>query len=181
VQLGDHTHVVGIRPGAPNHGHGRARGQALPEFALILPVMLLVVFSIFDLGRAVYAYSTISGAARTASRVAIIDQNLSTDCVLQRQAARCAAADQSVGLGVAASSVTITFLDADALADNPPQRIDCVPPEIGCIAEVTVPYSFSAVTPVISNIVGTINMSSTTQLSIEALCVSSVTKRCGGS
>ena len=33
------------------------RGQAMVEFALIIPIFLLFVFGILDLGRAVYAYS----------------------------------------------------------------------------------------------------------------------------
>lgn len=39
-------------------------GQSLVEFAIVLPVLLLLVVMIFDLGRAVYYSSAIHNAAR---------------------------------------------------------------------------------------------------------------------
>ena len=46
----------------------RSRGQALVEFALVLPIFILILVGIFDLGRAVYVYSTVNNAAREAVR-----------------------------------------------------------------------------------------------------------------
>ena len=40
------------------------RGQSLVEFALVLPVFVLVLVSLFDLGRGVFAYNTLTNAAR---------------------------------------------------------------------------------------------------------------------
>ena len=54
---------------------GSRRGQALVEFALVLPIFILLLVGIFDFGRAIYAYNTISNAAREAVRVGIVDQN----------------------------------------------------------------------------------------------------------
>ena len=45
-------------------------GQTLVEFALVLPVFLLVVFGLFDVGRLVFTNATISQAAREGARVA---------------------------------------------------------------------------------------------------------------
>ena len=45
--------------------------QALIEFALISPVLLLLLFGIVDIGRAVFYYDTISHAAREGARVAV--------------------------------------------------------------------------------------------------------------
>ena len=47
------------------------QGQTLVEFALLIPVFLLIVVVVFDLGRAVYYYSTISNAAREATRFGV--------------------------------------------------------------------------------------------------------------
>lgn len=44
--------------------------QALIEFALISPVLLLLLFGIIDLGRAVFYYDTLSHAAREGARAA---------------------------------------------------------------------------------------------------------------
>jgi hypothetical protein len=49
--------------------HAEQDGQILIEFALVLPVFLLVVFGLLDVGRLVYTNSTISQAAREAARV----------------------------------------------------------------------------------------------------------------
>jgi Flp pilus assembly protein TadG len=45
--------------------------QALIEFALISPVLLLLLFGIVDIGRAVFYYDTINHAAREGARTAV--------------------------------------------------------------------------------------------------------------
>ena len=47
------------------------RSQALIEFALISPVLLLLLFGIIDIGRAVFYYDTLSHAAREGARAAV--------------------------------------------------------------------------------------------------------------
>ncbi len=49
-----------------NNGH---HGQSLIEFALILPLMVLVIVGIFELGRAFFSYIAISNAAREGVRM----------------------------------------------------------------------------------------------------------------
>lgn len=46
----------------------RPRGVALVEFALILPLLLLLSFLTFEFGRAIHYYNTLAKAAREASR-----------------------------------------------------------------------------------------------------------------
>ena len=48
------------------------RGQSLVEFALILPMMLLVMFMITEFGRAIYQYNVLSQAAREGARIAVV-------------------------------------------------------------------------------------------------------------
>lgn len=50
----------------------RARGQAMVEFALIVPLLVLVLMGIFDLGRGVYAYNVLASAAREGARYGIL-------------------------------------------------------------------------------------------------------------
>lgn len=47
-------------------------GDALVEFALVLSVLMLVLMGIFDFGRAFYANSALTNAARDGARYAII-------------------------------------------------------------------------------------------------------------
>ena len=57
------------------HGFGKTlfparNGQSMVEFALILPLLVLFIIGIFDLGRAFFAYIAITNAAREGTRVA---------------------------------------------------------------------------------------------------------------
>jgi Flp pilus assembly protein TadG len=56
-----------MRPGTRRTGQ---ESQALIEFALVSPVLLLLVFGIIDLGRAVFYYDTLNNGAREGGRVA---------------------------------------------------------------------------------------------------------------
>jgi Flp pilus assembly protein TadG len=55
--------------------HSEQRSQALIEFALISPVLLLLLFGIVDIGRAVFYYDTIGHAAREGARTAVQASN----------------------------------------------------------------------------------------------------------
>lgn len=50
----------------------RSRGQALVEFAIVLPVFFLVVAGMFDLGLGVYSDLTLVNAAREGARLGVI-------------------------------------------------------------------------------------------------------------
>ena len=47
-------------------------GQSLVEFALIFPLIILLLMGLFDIGRAVFYYSTLNTAVREGTRLAII-------------------------------------------------------------------------------------------------------------
>ncbi|HKW73504.1 MAG TPA: TadE family protein [Candidatus Dormibacteraeota bacterium] len=55
--------------------HHLQRSQALIEFALVSPVLLLLLFGVVDIGRAVFYYDTINHAAREGARVAVRASN----------------------------------------------------------------------------------------------------------
>lgn len=52
--------------------HGGQSGQALVEFALTLPIFLLLTLGLFELGRAVWLYNTLSGMAREGARWGVV-------------------------------------------------------------------------------------------------------------
>jgi hypothetical protein len=54
---------------------GSQRSQALIEFALISPVLLLLTFGIVDIGRAVFYFDTLNHGAREAARTAVRASN----------------------------------------------------------------------------------------------------------
>jgi hypothetical protein len=57
----------------------RSRGQALVEFAVIIPVFLFLLMGILDFGRAVWATTSLASAAREAARYAIAHGGSATD------------------------------------------------------------------------------------------------------
>ncbi len=56
------------------------RSQALVEFALVAPVMLLLGFLSIDVGRLVYTFAAISSAAREGARTASLQSTAQSDC-----------------------------------------------------------------------------------------------------
>jgi TadE-like protein len=55
-----------------HHRSSRTRGQALTEFALVLPLFLALLFVIVDFGRVVWATGSLASAAREGARYAIV-------------------------------------------------------------------------------------------------------------
>lgn len=133
----------------------RCRGQALAEFALVLPLLLLLMVGILDFGRAVYASHTIGNAAREAARLAIVDQN--PDKV------RAHGADHAVGLS---TTVTATYWNPVPNAD-PAQNGSCSPVVRECIVVLTVVTDYVPATPIIGGLIGPIRLTATTEMPVE--------------
>ena len=115
------------------------RAQALVEFAIVVPIFLLVVLGLFDMGRAIFYYNTASNATREAVRLGIVDQN--TGDIRQE------AVDSASGvMPISIADVTVEYLAPD-LADTGP----CVaaPHDIGCVVRVEVTHTFQPATPFI--------------------------------
>jgi hypothetical protein len=70
----------------------RSRGQSLVEFALTLPILLLIIFGLIDLGRAVFISNSLAEAARDGARYGSVQarswndarRNLVEDWILDR-------------------------------------------------------------------------------------------------
>ncbi|GAB6174609.1 hypothetical protein JCM15765_40870 [Paradesulfitobacterium aromaticivorans] len=50
-------------------------GQAALELALVIPLLLLLIFAVTEMGRVGYAYITVNNAARAGARVASVGGN----------------------------------------------------------------------------------------------------------
>jgi hypothetical protein len=55
-----------------NRSRSHGAGQALVETALVIPIFLMLLMGIVDLGRAVWATTSLASAAREATRFAIV-------------------------------------------------------------------------------------------------------------
>ena len=122
----------------------RDRGSVAVEFALLLPVLLLLIFGIIDFGRAINDRITLTQAAREGARLASL--GYSTSAVTTRT--------QSAATGLSPVTVTVTS-SCPAGAG------------VGVDAVVTTSYTFSFVTPVgaFAAMFGTANFGSTLSLS----------------
>lgn len=80
------------------------RGQDLVEFAIVLPLLFLVLFGVLDLGRLFFSGITITNAARRGARYAARSRNKPVSDVIA--AARDEAASTSIDLSSTPISVT---------------------------------------------------------------------------
>ena len=139
------------------------RGQALVEFALVIPIFMLLLVAVFDLGRAVFAYNTLTNAAREGARMAIVNQDVPTITARAKgQTAVVELDDPSVQVGF--------YQVAD---DGTPDLSDpCVPAAVGCLALVSFEATYHPITPFIANIAfrDGVTFTATSVLSVEYSC-----------
>jgi Flp pilus assembly protein TadG len=89
------------------------RGQALVEFALILPIILLLVMGMLEFARAWNTRQAVTDAAREGARLAVVqDPTINQDTVKARIATALAR------LGIPGTAVTIAFDEAAAPGGN---------------------------------------------------------------
>ena len=100
-----------------------SRGQGLVEFALVLPLFLLLLFGMVEFGRAWMTKNILTGAAREAVRLAAVQENFATSTTVAKQ--RAIEVLISAGISISPDDVQVT------ISDSPEPTI-----------EVTVPYSF---------------------------------------
>jgi Flp pilus assembly protein TadG len=104
------------------------QGQELVEYALALPVMLLLLMSILDLGRVVYVYSALHNSVREGARYGIIRPTdaLGIETVVRTRA-----------VGLDPTQLTVSVFQPNLLT-----------------IRVRVTYLFTAVTPIVGALVG---------------------------
>lgn len=84
----------------------RERGQATVEFALILPVLLLILFSVLEFGTAFWRYQQLSAAASEGARRAAVSRSNPSRASLIETAVRNASPgleEESIGITVTSS------------------------------------------------------------------------------
>ncbi|MFQ5945131.1 MAG: TadE family protein [Anaerolineae bacterium] len=137
------------------------KGQSTLEAALTFPVLIIVLLGIFDLGRAILAYSTISNAAREGARYGIIHPTWRDsdgvrpydeyNTIEGHAAFHMTTVDPSrveIQVCFPPSNYDMAIYDFDACSN---QNTD---PKRGDPVAVTVRYNFLAATPVISALWG---------------------------
>lgn len=101
-------------------------GQDLAEYALILPIFLLVIFSIFDMGRAVYYYSALQNSVREGARYGIIypEDTTGIENIVRQKA---------VGLDVNDLNIYTSYPSGDTIQVRATFQFQIVTPIIGAL------------------------------------------------
>ncbi len=100
-------------------------GQELMEFAMTLPILALLVFGIFDLGRVVYFYTAMQNSAREGARYGAVNpwqQNLVESRTKER----------TLGIGASELIVAVNY-DCDYVKGKIDYTFDPITPFIGNI------------------------------------------------
>lgn len=137
----------------------RSRGQTLAEFALVIPILIVMLMGIFDLGRAVFAYNAITNAAREGARLGIVNQF--ADKIKERAVSMAPTADQDP------NAVTVSISKPDSAPDDD----DCAGSvAVGCVVYVRYESEFTAITPIIGSLLGPMTLTAESVEPIEYVC-----------
>jgi hypothetical protein len=140
------------------------RGQSLVEFALVFPLAILMLIAIFDAGRAVFLYNSLTNAAREGARLAIVNQDKSL--VVQR------VQGQTFGAGLtnAGDPNDVVSFYRSTPNDDPTDNAQCATMATGCVAVVTATAQWTAITPILGTILGPMTVSARSELPVEFVC-----------
>ncbi len=122
------------------------QGQGLVELALTMPVILLLLFGIMELGRAFLIYSEVSNAAREGARYAVVHPG---DLMGITDHARSKAAlvpPDQIGVGVSYDDGSL------------PVPIPLATPEYGDRVVVTATHTLNLLVPLIADFVGPLDI-----------------------
>jgi len=141
-------------------GKNKERGQSLVEFAITLPVLILILSGLLDLGRAYYIYVALEEAVAEAALYLAIsprcpDDRLS-ECADPNNALYRAENASNAEFDIENASWNIPF-DADASTAGwaDPEVDGCS--TIGCTMLVQVEYEFEVLTPGIQRFLNNID------------------------
>ena len=141
--------------------HRRTRGQALVEFALVIPLFLLVLCGVLDFGFMLYSRMTIINASREGARIAIQTADHSQIPAIVPSQVRTV----SSGLTTSSPAMTVT---ATCVAIKTPGACDFSAPDHsqpGDAVVVTVNYQYHSLFPLMFGQV--INLTSSVQMVLE--------------
>ncbi len=69
--------MIGRRNGPSGARREKSRGQAMVEFAIIAPILFLLILGTIEAGRFIFYYELVNNAAREGTRYAIVHGSLS--------------------------------------------------------------------------------------------------------
>lgn len=112
------------------------KATVMVEFAMVLPIFLLVAWCVIDFARAYYTLNSLSAAVREGARVAVVGKDYTVT------------ADSAAGVAAAKARVTSAFNSFGGAA-IPPDSIKVIPDNTAGTVTVTVKgYTWNTSTPI---------------------------------
>jgi Flp pilus assembly protein TadG len=143
----------------------RTRGQALVEFALIVPIFVIVIFGIIDLGRYVFTANAVSNAAREGSRIGSVGSRPPACATLSREQCVITIADDNAW-GVSSPVTTTVTCEAVAAGDPTPNPIAVSACGTDDLLKVRSQTTFNLLTPLISQFIGNLTIAGESRVTV---------------
>jgi Flp pilus assembly protein TadG len=142
----------------------RRGGQALVEFALVLPIVLFILFGILDLGRYVYSLNSLNEAARESARTGSV--SLRAECPGLTRAACVDFVARARLQAVPLASIAVTATCEHVNANGSRSTVAVSTCRSNDLLVVAIDAPFSPWTPIISGLLGTPNMNGTARVTV---------------
>jgi Flp pilus assembly protein TadG len=131
------------------------RAQGMVEFALVLPILLLLMFGIIEFGRLLFMYVSVSSASREAARYGAAVGDIGSGTLRYQDCDGIVAAASRVGVlaGISAADVVIQYDDGTNIKANSCEEVQDVygsPIYLGDRIIVTVTRYFQPVVPLVN-------------------------------
>lgn len=136
-------------------------GQSLVEFALVLPIFLLLLFGLIDIGRFVYTANALNQAAREGARYGSVAGGVAgcaggrEACVRKITLSRLA--------GVPGATVTVGCQRSTAGSWTKPSASSC---RTNDLLDVSVAADFQILTPIIGQLIGERSLTGYAQVTV---------------
>ena len=142
------------------HRLAERRGQSLVEFALVLPILLLIVVGILEFGIAFRTFQVVTNAAREGARTAVLR---TTDAEVRGVVGRYLG---SGGLDLDRGSFLFECENQPGSAPNPDGGPPCTTGEIARV-QIDYPISFAVLGPLLNRVFNNPQVRSTSEMRTE--------------
>ena len=137
--------------------HRKPLGQTLIEFAILLPLILILVMGLFDIGRAIIFYAVLNSAVREGTRYAVVqsacdylsDPGACDGVYLDSYPLNCTSATSTANINIC-DEIKSKFVNIGDLSKNTimithlPSGVD------DQVISIDIEYLFEPITPVLS-------------------------------
>lgn len=144
--------------------HQGAPGQSLVEFALTLPLLLIILWGAVDLGRLYNAYVAITNASREGARYGISNPT-DTPGIDNRIVTEAAGSGITIDTVADPNAITVSCYTYSSLVSGSPAEFDCDSAYKGDAMQVKVELNYQMDTLYLIGI-GTVRLSTSTTMSL---------------